>query len=181
MAKNGPVERAIRVCPFCGEPPGAGVFCERCGRNLAGVEQLPTRAEWQAGSGPGAPPATDPPPAAGVDAFLAAMRAAGDPGLVEVTEAKPGFLGRAKQARGWIVRPVVRDEEDPSTGYDPGVFLDAGGRVHRLDSATRGWGQRDAPHYVDLVGPELAPADTDEPALLAGLARVLAAHGVRVP
>ena len=38
-----------RVCPFCGEPPGTGVFCAACGRNLATVEQLPTRAEWEAG------------------------------------------------------------------------------------------------------------------------------------
>jgi len=39
----------VRVCPFCGEPPGRGVFCEACGRNLAAVERLPTRAEWEAG------------------------------------------------------------------------------------------------------------------------------------
>ena len=42
----------VRVCPFCGEPPGTGVFCAACGRNLAAVERLPTRAEWEAGAEP---------------------------------------------------------------------------------------------------------------------------------
>ena len=30
-----------RVCPHCGEPPGEGVFCAACGRNLASVDRLP--------------------------------------------------------------------------------------------------------------------------------------------
>ena len=36
-----------RVCPHCGEPPGEGVFCAACGRNLAAVDRLPTRGEWE--------------------------------------------------------------------------------------------------------------------------------------
>jgi formylglycine-generating enzyme required for sulfatase activity len=40
----------MRVCPFCGNPPGAGVFCQACGRNLAAVERLPTAEEWAAGA-----------------------------------------------------------------------------------------------------------------------------------
>ena len=43
-----------RVCPFCGERPGPGMFCEACGRSLAAVERLPTREEWDRG---GAAPA----------------------------------------------------------------------------------------------------------------------------
>jgi hypothetical protein len=166
-----------RVCPFCGEPPGTGVFCASCGRNLGAVEQLPTRAEWRARAGGTVTP--DPEPVAGVDAFLAAMRAAGDPGVLELAESRPGFLGRTRHARGWVVRPVQRDPEDPSTGYTPGVFLSVTGLAHRLESSTRGWGQRDGPHYVDLVGPELEASDVDETALLADLAALLAAHDAR--
>ena len=36
-----------RVCPHCGEPPGDGVFCAACGRNLSAVDRLPTRGEWE--------------------------------------------------------------------------------------------------------------------------------------
>ena len=35
-------DRRLRV-----DPPGEGVFCAACGRNLASVDRLPTRAEWQ--------------------------------------------------------------------------------------------------------------------------------------
>jgi len=41
------MEVDARVCPYCGEPPGSGVFCAACGRNLGAVERLPTRAEWE--------------------------------------------------------------------------------------------------------------------------------------
>jgi len=78
------VNADARVCPFCGEPPGVGVFCEACGRNLSAVEQLPTRGEWEAG----APVAPDESLAErcaeAVAAFLAAMHAAGDPGTADV-------------------------------------------------------------------------------------------------
>ena len=75
------MESTVRVCPFCGEPPGAAVFCEACGRNLSAVERLPTRAEWEAAAR--RQPASQEPLAercaAAVAAFLAAMHAAGDP------------------------------------------------------------------------------------------------------
>jgi hypothetical protein len=163
-----------RVCPFCGEPPGSGVFCASCGRNLADVERLPTRGEWTARADTTVEP--DATPVAGVDAFLAAMRAAGDPGVQELAESRPGFLGRTRHARGWIVRAAERDPEEPSTGYAPGVFLSIAGRAHRLESSTSGWGQRGAPHYVHLVGPELEASDIDREDLLAGLGALLAAH-----
>ena len=53
-ASTGPQER---VCPDCGAPAGDRPFCSSCGRNLATVERLPTRAEWQADQ---PPPPSDP-------------------------------------------------------------------------------------------------------------------------
>ena len=38
-----------RVCPDCGNPTGSGSFCEQCGLNLAAIERLPTRAQWERG------------------------------------------------------------------------------------------------------------------------------------
>ena len=37
----------IRVCPACGAPAGAQPACGHCGRELAGHDDLPTRAEWE--------------------------------------------------------------------------------------------------------------------------------------
>jgi uncharacterized Zn finger protein (UPF0148 family) len=67
-----------RVCPHCGEPPG-GVFCAACGRNLATVERLPTRAEWEIAGVQDDRSLADR-CAEATAAFLAAMHAAGDPG-----------------------------------------------------------------------------------------------------
>ena len=50
LAPSEAMASTERVCPYCGEPPGPGVFCAACGRNLAAVERLPTRAEWEAGA-----------------------------------------------------------------------------------------------------------------------------------
>jgi hypothetical protein len=164
------MEPGARVCPFCGEPPGPGVFCAACGRNLASVEQLPTREAWEEERAPAASAPGDPLPG-----FLEAMHAAGDPGAAKTPRAEPGFLGRTQHAHGWIVRPVDRDRTD-----EPGLFVTVEGRLHRLTSATRGAGQRDGVRYVDLVGPEV----TDPPHLerLAGeLAAVLRANGLDVP
>ena len=73
------------------ERPGDGTFCAACGRNLAAVERLPTRAEWER-SGSAASPAQ------ATTAFLDAMHAAGDPGTVELPLArqtrKPGVCDR---------------------------------------------------------------------------------------
>ncbi len=166
------MEPGTRVCPFCGEPPGPGVFCAACGRNLAGVEQLPTRAAWERGSA--SPPTAS--TAEALAAFAAAMHAAGDPGAERTARAEPGFLGRTQHTRGWVVRAVDRDRDAAPGSYEPGLFVTVEGRLHSLTSATRGAGQRDGVRYVDLVGPELAPADD---ARLAGdLAAVLRANGV---
>src|SRR3954452_1342172 len=113
-----------RVCPFCGEPPGAGVFCAACGRNLAAVERLPTRAEWEEGATRSAP--VDGAPLAercveATGAFLAAMRAAGCPGTTRTPKQRAALLRRAGHAEGWIVRPVERDDESSPRRYEPGL------------------------------------------------------------
>jgi hypothetical protein len=163
-----------RVCPFCGEPPGPGVFCDACGRNLADVEQLPTRQEWEDAAAAG-PVATA---TVGLPAFLSAMHAAGDPGTTKLARTEPGFLGRAQHVHGWVVRAVDRDPDRPKADYEPGVFVTVAGQLHRLASKTRGIGMRDGVRYVDIVGPEFT--DPDE-RLGAELAAVLRANGLDVP
>ena len=126
-----------RVCPFCGEPPGAGVFCAACGRNLANVERLPTRVEWERAEGAGDP-------AAATAEFLAAMAAAGNPGAERLARAGGGL--RRRFVEGWVIRPVDREDFDGPKRYEPGLVLTVDGAWHRLDSELRGWGQRDFPH-----------------------------------
>ena len=195
------MEANERVCPFCGEPPGAGVFCAACGRNLTAVERLPSRGEWAAGGaeagegptpGPSSPRAADPSPTAAADsasatgslaercaiataAFLAAMDAAGRPGTTTWPTPKPSAFRRAGKVEGWVVRPVDREDFEPPKRYEPGLVLSVDGRFHRLDSELRGWGQRDFPHYQHTVSlePVEPPADA---ALLAGLTALRTAH-----
>jgi hypothetical protein len=171
------MEPGARVCPFCGEPPGQGVFCTSCGRNLASVERLPTRQEWELASAPVPSPAGA---AVTLPAFLAAMHAAGDPGATKVTRAEPGFLGRAQHAHGWVVRAIEREPGDPKAGYEPGLFVSVEGQLHRLTSKARGVGTRDGHRYVDLVGPEITDPVRDGP-LPGELAAVLRANGLDAP
>jgi signal peptidase I len=49
-----PAAAPARVCPTCGQPAGADVFCAHCGANLSKVDALPTREEWLAGQRSGA-------------------------------------------------------------------------------------------------------------------------------
>jgi hypothetical protein len=143
-----------RVCPFCGAPPGEGTFCAACGRNLVAVEQLPTRAEWEAAHASEAPGDPD----AAVAAFLEAMHAAGDPGTVTMPTPKRSLFGRAGRLRGWVVRPVDREDFEEPHRYAPGLLLTVDGAFHQLDSELRGWGQRDFPVYHHTAG-----ADPVEP------------------
>jgi hypothetical protein len=172
------MDPTIRVCPFCGDPPGSGVFCEACGRNLAGVERLPTRAEWEGGA-PGEP---DPAEVAArcaraTEAFLEAMHAAGDPGLRDDVFPPTGALRRKRGPAAWVVRPVMRGAEDDIQHYEPGLILTAEGAYHRLESEVRGWGQRDFPRFVDIPAAEpLEPPA--EPRLIGELDAVLRRHGV---
>ena len=173
----------MRVCPFCGRPPGAGVFCEACGRNLAAVERLPTAEAWEAGGGAagaeeaggtGGEVAVD--PAAAVAAFLAAMHDAGDAGATDFPAGKPSFLGRTKQVRGWEVRAVDREDFEGPKRYEPGLVLTVDGAFHQLDSELRGWGQRDFPTFNHTVSAQ--PIDAPlEPQLVAELDAVRAANG----
>jgi hypothetical protein len=175
------MDPATRVCPFCGEPPGAALFCAACGRNLAAVEQLPTRAEWEATRPPehgGAEGTPEQRCADATAAFLAAMHAAGDPGVTRTPKARQKALGRTGHVDGWVVRPVDRDEEDLRTGrYVPGFVLTIEGDYHRLDSEVRGWGQRDFPRYFHTVSPEPVEPPVDD-RVIDELAAVLREHGL---
>jgi hypothetical protein len=153
-----------RVCPFCGKPPGAGVFCEACGRNLGGVEQLPTAIEFAAESGPD------------LETFLSAMHAAGDPGTVTYPSSKPRAFRRTPSVTGWVVIPVDREDFEKPRRYEPGLFLSVSGTFHRLDSELRGWGQRNFPRYEHSVSAEpVEPGASLEPRILAALASLVAA------
>jgi hypothetical protein len=179
------MESDARVCPFCGAPPGVGIFCSACGRNLAAVERLPTRAEWETTRPAEAAPAPAPADPGELAArcvqalagFLTAMHAAGDPGATKMPmTGAPGFK-RPRNARGWVVRPVHReeDDEDPRR-YEPGLVVTTEGAVHRLDSEVRGWGQRDFPTFRDTIAPD--PIDLPAEELLIGeLAAVLRDNG----
>ena len=153
------MESDARVCPFCGRPPGIGMFCEACGRNLSAVEQLPTRAEWESGQPAGKAP-SDPRPldercAAATAAFLAAMHAAGDPGAAKAPFPGGSGLRRTRRPQAWVLRPVHREDDDPlHYEYEPGLLLTTEGRYHRIESEVRGWGQRDFPRFVDTADPE---------------------------
>lgn len=164
----------MRVCPFCGRPPGAGVFCEACGRNLAAVERLPSAEEWEAG-GSRAEVAVD--PAAAVAAFLAAMHDVGDPGATEFAAGKPTLLGRTRRVRGWVVRAVDREDFEGPKRYEPGLVLTVDGAFHQLDSELRGWGQRDFPTFSHTASAE--PIDAPlEPRLVSELDAVRTACGL---
>jgi hypothetical protein len=171
------MDSGARVCPFCGELPGAGVFCVACGRNLAGVERLPTRAQWAAGEGGGAVAVADPRPLAercaeATATFLETMHAAGDPGVIETPVVNRSTLRRTPKVRGWVVRAVDRDDESTPRRYVPGLVLDVDGAFHQLDSELRGWGQRDFPQYHHTVGAEAIAMPVEE-RLIADLAAVL--------
>lgn len=163
-----------RVCPYCGDPPG-GVFCAGCGRNLAAVERLPTRAQWEGGLDASASLAERCSEATA--AFLSAMRIAGCPGLTSTRAPKRSAFRKAPEVRGWIVRPVDREDFEKPRRYEPGLVLSVDGRFHRLDSELRGWGQRDFPQFVHTVSAEPVEMPVDE-RLVADLTQVLEAHGI---
>jgi hypothetical protein len=177
------MDAEARVCPFCGNRPGVGVFCEACGRNLQAVERLPTSAEWE-GEGLGEPRGS----AAGMRplaercadataAFLAAMRAAGNPGAVRTPMSKRSAFRRGGSATGWVLRPVDREDFEKPRRYEPGLVLTVEGRFHRLHSELRGWGTRDFPHYHHTVEPDAIDMPVTE-RLIGELASVLSTHGL---
>jgi hypothetical protein len=166
------VDPSTRVCPFCGTPPGSGVFCAACGRNLADVDRLPTFAHWSERAGPDAPDV-----AVATAEFLEAMHGAGDPGATEIPTAKRSAFRRARRLRGWIVRPVDREDFEKPRRYEPGLVLTVDGRFHRLDSELRGWGQRDFPRYLHTASADPVDPPLDD-RLVGELAAVRAANGV---
>ena len=151
------MDPSARVCPFCGEPPGDGVFCAACGRNLSAVEQLPTAAGYEAAHGPAAgvsPAELASRVQAVMDELLAQMRAAGNPGTRKLPAGPPRAFRRTPHVTGWIVRPVDREDFEEPRRYEPGLVLSVEGRFHQLDSELRGWGQRDFPQYHHTVSPD---------------------------
>ena len=151
------------------------MFCAACGRNLAAVERLPTRAEWEAQQ-----PSEDPASlaarcAAAVEAFLASMHAAGNPGRKALPVMPRRAFGRQPKIEGWVVRPVDRDDDVRPPRYEPGLFLTPDGDFRRLDSELRGWGQRDFPQYYESVSAEPIEPPV-EPQLVDDLAAALRAH-----
>jgi hypothetical protein len=172
----------MRVCAFCGDPPGVGMFCAACGRNLAAVERLPTRAEWETALSASAASNADPRPVAdrcaeATAAFLAAMHAAGDPGATKTPMSGASGLRRTRQAHGWVLRPVHREHDEDPSRYEPGLVVTTEGRFHRLDSEVRGWGQRDFPRYHDTVDPDPIDMPVQE-RLIGELTAVLRDNGV---
>lgn len=177
-----------RVCPFCGDPPGLGVFCAACGRNLSSVEQLPTRAEWERSPGEDAAAPDERPLAErcaeATKEFLAKMHAAGDPGTTQTPLTGASGFFRVPSMRGWVVRTVHHPAgQDPEADvadlrrYEPGLVLTPEGAFHRIDSEVRGWGQRDFPRFHESVDRE--PIEMPVEARLIGeLAAVLRDSGV---
>jgi hypothetical protein len=105
------------------------------------------------------------------------MRAAGNPGIKEIFAGKRSAFRRTPRVRGWIVRPVDREDFEEPRRYVPGLLLTVDGHFHRLDSELRGWGQRDFPRYVHTASPEpVDPPHADR--LPDELAALQAAHGV---
>ena len=167
------VDSDVRVCPFCGAPPGDGVFCAACGRNLREVAQLPTRAEWERGAGGSLADRC----AAATAAFLAAMHAAGDPGTARAP--MRGGTGLRRRPQAWILRPVRRTNDDPlHYEYEPGLLLTTQGQFHRLESEVRGWGQARFPQYVDGALPDPVEMPVEE-RLIQELDALLRDNGVR--
>jgi hypothetical protein len=177
------MESDLRVCPYCGEPPGPGVFCAACGRNLSAIDRLPTRAEWeaQADSQDAAQrPPEDPASiaarlSAAVARFLESMQAGGNAGLTTMPTSERRAFRRQPTIPGWVVRPVARDDEERPWRYEPGLFLSADGAFHRIDSEVRGWGQRDYPQFSDSVSAQAIEPPAD-PRLIDELAALLRAH-----
>jgi hypothetical protein len=167
-----------RVCPFCGQRPGVGTFCDACGRNLSALERLPTRAEWEIEPSP-SPTAVSGTRSladrctAATESFLAAMRAVGDPGATRAPLSGGFGLRRTRRPRAWVLRPVGRENADPlHYEYEPGLLLTTDGRFHRLKSEVRGWGQARFPRYLDTAERDPIEMPVDE-RLIEELATVL--------
>jgi len=177
------MDSAVRVCPFCGQRPGVGVFCEACGRSLSAVERLPSRAEWETEQSASATTGSAPPSladrcAAATATFLAAMRAAGDPGAAKAPISGGSGLWRARRPQAWVLRHVHRIDDDPMHyDYEPGLLLTTQGQFHRLESEIRGWGQARFPVYHDSASSD--PIETPvEERLIDELAAVLRENDV---
>jgi hypothetical protein len=110
---------------------------------------------------------------AATESFLAAMRAAGNPGATKAPFPSGSGLRRTRRPHAWVLRPVGRENADPMHyEYEPGLLLTTEGRFHRLESEVRGWGQARFPHYVDTANPDPTDMPVEE-RLIEELATVL--------
>jgi hypothetical protein len=127
-------------------------------KSRAGGDAAPTRQEARAEAAPAgraaraeAAPTGDPALAArcadATAAFLAHMRAAGNPGTETFSTPKPSAFKRARRLEAWVLWPVDREDFARPRRYEPGLLLTVDGDFHRLDSELRGWGQRNFPYY----------------------------------
>jgi hypothetical protein len=151
------------------------MFCDACGRNLSQIERLPTRSEWEIEPSARAAGVSESPLAdrcaAATATFLAAMRAAGDPGAAKAPLL--GGSGLRRRPHAWVLRHVHRKNDDPMHyDYEPGLLLTTEGRFHRLESEVRGWGQARFPRYADGANPDPIEMPVEE-RLIEELAAVL--------
>ena len=163
LAPSEAMASTERVCPYCGEPPGPGVFCAACGRNLAAVERLPTRAEWEADATAVLAPAAGPVAARGARARRRPRR----PARSSTRCARPATPGRRScrcptpprrascaARRRWRDGSCGRSSGTTATTpgtTSPGSSSTTGGTYHRIDSQIRGWGQRNFPVFYDTA------------------------------
>ena len=165
-----------RVCPHCGEPPGEGVFCAACGRNLAASR--PAADARRSGRSPAR--ADDRPLsdrcAEATAAFLAAMHAAGDPGTKRTQMSGSGWRRRHVDGLGASARSSATITFRPSA-TSPASSSPSTGTFHVLDNEVRGYGTRDFPAYEHTVAPDPIEMPV-EPRLIAELGTVLAANGL---
>ena len=109
-------------------------------------------------------------------AFLAAMRAAGNPGAQTMSLPKRSAFRRAERVDGWVVWEVDREDFEEPKHYHPGLVLTVDGAFHRLDTELRGWGQRDFPYYQPHVSLDPIPMPVED-RLVEALAALREKHG----
>ena len=98
-----------RVCPDCGQPAGQQPLCASCGTDLSTRDELPTRAEWEAGE-----------PAAHGPEFVPPHAPGGQPPPTfgaQPPSTMAGFGASADQQLPWHQRPMA------AWGYRVGATL----------------------------------------------------------
>jgi uncharacterized RDD family membrane protein YckC len=101
-----------RVCPECGQSAGSQPFCAACGKNLSGLDRLPSREEWERQQAPPAP-ATN-------------LWASAGPESPTNAPARPSYA-MPEQPSADSATPVAAEPPRAAWGYRVGAWLvDAG-------------------------------------------------------